>query len=344
MENNQPFWTLLVVDDSPDNLNFLTRILQDTYRIKIAPNGLKALAIANSDPAPDLILLDIVMPGMNGYEVCQKLKTNPKTEDIPVIFITARDETVDEALGFKLGAVDYITKPFSPYILKARIKTYLTLHHQNKILEQKVKERTLEVYETRLEIIQKLGIAAEYRDHETGVHIMRMSHVSKLIAQEYGFSEKKSDLIFQTAPMHDIGKIGIPDRILLKRGKLTDDEFKIMERHTLIGAKILGDHGSEILKEAKTIALSHHEKWDGSGYPQHLSGEQIPIEGRIVTIADVFDALISVRPYKKAWSIDEAFEYILSNKGRMFDPELVNVFAHNREQIISIISKIKNEI
>ena len=340
-EKNKFLWTLLVVDDSPDNLNFLTQILQDSYQIKIATNGFKALEIANTTPPPDLILLDIIMPGIDGYEVCHKLKSNPKTAEIPVIFITARDEIVDEALGFKLGAVDYITKPFSPYILKARIKTHITLHHQNKVLEQKVKERTQEVYETRLEIIQKLGIAAEYRDHETGAHILRMSHFCKIIADEYGFSKEKSDLLFQTAPMHDIGKIGIPDHILLKKGRLTFQEFKTMQQHTIIGAKILGDHDSDILKEARTIALSHHEKWDGSGYPYQLIGEQIPIEARIVGIADVFDALISVRPYKKSWTFDEAFEFIVTNKGRLFDPELVTIFYHNRSKTKDVLLKFK---
>ncbi|RLD12091.1 two-component system response regulator [candidate division KSB1 bacterium] len=340
-EKSKFLWTLLVVDDSPENLNFLTQILQDNYQIKIATNGLKALEIANTSPPPDLILLDIIMPGIDGYEVCHKLKSNPKTADIPVIFITARDEMVDEALGFKLGAVDYITKPFSPYILKARIKTHITLHHQNKVLEQKVKERTQEVYETRLKIIQKLGIAAEYRDHETGAHIMRMSHFCKIIADEYGFSREKSDLLFQTAPMHDIGKIGIPDHILLKKGRLTFDEFKIMQQHTVIGAKILGDHDSDLLQEAKTIALSHHEKWDGSGYPNQLIGEQIPIEARIVGIADVFDALISRRPYKRPWTVDESLEFIEANKGKLFDPELATIFRLNRNKTQAVLDKFE---
>ncbi len=340
-EQNKSLWTLLVVDDSPDNLNFLTQILHENYQIKIATNGKKALEIVESDPQPDLILLDIVMPGIDGYEVCHRLKSNPKTAEIPIIFITARDEVVDEALGFKLGAVDYITKPFSPYILKARIKTHLTLHHQNKVLEQKVKERTQEVYETRLKIIQKLGIAAEYRDHETGIHIIRMSHFSKIIAEEYGFSEEKSNLLFQTAPMHDIGKIGIPDHILLKKGSLTVAEQKIMQKHTIIGSKILSDHDSDILRQASIIALHHHEKWDGSGYPNQLIGGQIPIEARIVGIADVFDALISDRPYKRAWRIEEAFEYIVSNKGRLFDPELVSAFYQNRKKIQSMLRKFE---
>ncbi len=340
-EKSKFLWTLLVVDDSPENLNFLTQILQDNYQIKIATNGLKALEIANTSPPPDLILLDIIMPGIDGYEVCHKLKSNPKTADIPVIFITARDEMVDEALGFKLGAVDYITKPFSPYILKARIKTHITLHHQNKVLEQKVKERTQEVYETRLKIIQKLGIAAEYRDHETGAHIMRMSQFCKIIADEYGFSREKSDLLFQTAPMHDIGKIGIPDHILLKKGRLTFDEFKIMQQHTVIGAKILGDHDSDLLQEAKTIALSHHEKWNGSGYPNQLIGEQIPIEARIVGIADVFDALISRRPYKRPWTVDESLEFIEANKGKLFDPELATIFRLNRNKTQAVLDKFE---
>ncbi len=339
---DEPYpWTLLVVDDSPENLNFLTQILKENYRVKVATNGPKALSIAESVPQPDLILLDIVMPEMDGFTVCQKLKANPTTKDIPVIFITAKDETVNEALGFKLGAVDYVTKPFSPYILKARIKTHLTLHHQNKILEQKVKERTQEVYETRLKIIQKLGIAAEYRDHQTGSHILRMSHFCRILGREYGFDHKKIELLFQTAPMHDVGKIGIPDHILLKKGRLTFREFKIMQQHTVIGAKILEARDNEILQEAQKIALSHHEKWDGSGYPNHLKGEHIPIEGRIVAIADVFDALISVRPYKKAWPPEEALEHIYQKRGIFFDPELATIFYKNKKAVFDILREFK---
>jgi len=342
MTANPNLWTLLVVDDSPENLSFLTQILMENYRVKVATNGPKALSIAESEPQPDLILLDIVMPEMDGFTVCRRLKANPKTKEIPIIFITAKDETVDEALGFRLGAVDYVTKPFSPYILKARIKTHITLHHQNKILEQKVKERTQEVYETRLKIIQKLGIAAEYRDHETGMHILRMSHICRILGQKYGFDNRKVELLFQTAPMHDVGKIGIPDHILLKKGKLTFGEFKIMQQHTIIGAKILEAENNEILQEAQKIAISHHERWDGSGYPYHLKSTQIPIEGRIVAIADVFDALISKRPYKEAWPPEAALEHIYQNRGRFFDPDLAEIFYQNKNTIFNILDEFRH--
>ncbi|WMN61419.1 two-component system response regulator [Pseudoalteromonas xiamenensis] len=314
---------ILVVDDEPANLRVLKQILQDDYRLSFAKSGEEALRLVNNSK-PDLILLDIMMPDMTGLEVCKALKSTLPTQTIPVIFVTALNEESDEAQGLELGAVDYITKPVSAAIVRARVKTHLSL----------VQADTLK--ETRLQIIQRLGRAAEYKDNETGMHVMRMSYYSQALARAYGLCETHAELLLHAAPMHDIGKIGIPDNILLKPGKLTDEEFEIMKSHPQIGADILGEDDSDILKMAKTVALTHHEKWDGSGYPNGLAGDAIPIEGRIVALADVFDALTSERPYKKAWTIDEALTFIRDQSGRHFDPKLVVLFDKVLAEILEI--------
>jgi putative two-component system response regulator len=324
--SNNPKQSILVVDDTPDNIDVLSGVLRSDFKVKAALNGERALKIASADPKPDMILLDIMMPVMDGYEVCRRLKENPATSKIPVIFVTAKDQGEDEKMGLELGAVDYITKPINPSIVKARVHTQLALYDQNRDLERKVKERTNELEETRLQIIRRLGRAAEYKDNETGLHVIRMSHYSKLIAQAYGGNETWVDLVFNAAPMHDIGKIGIPDSILLKQGKLDADEWNVMKQHAEIGADIIGEHPSPLLKLARVIAATHHEKWDGSGYPKGLDGEAISLEGRIVAIADVFDALTSERPYKKAWDVKDAVQLIDDNSGSHFDPSLIPVF------------------
>ncbi|GAB6162991.1 two-component system response regulator [Desulfothermus naphthae] len=330
--------TTLIVDDSPVNIDILKGILGDEYNIKAATNGEVALKIARK-LRPDLILLDIMMPGMDGYEVCSRLKANIETQNIPVIFITAKDEPMDETHGFEVGAVDYITKPISPPVVLARVKTHLALHNQKWELERLVKERTKELLETQLEIIRRLGRAAEYRDDETGMHVIRMSKYAYEIALEIGLDEQDAELILNVAPMHDVGKIGIPDAILLKPGKLTPEEWEIMKKHTVYGARIIGEHPSKILKAARTVALTHHEKWDGTGYPYGLSGEDIPLIGRICAVADVFDALTSKRPYKEAWDIERAVNLILAEKGKHFDPILVDAF----EKVLPSIIKIKEQ-
>jgi len=276
------------------------------------------------------------MPGMSGYEVCEKLKDNLKTRNIPVIFVSAMDEVENETKGFELGAVDYITKPVSPAIVQARVKTHLNLFDQNRALENKVRERTAEIDDTRLRIIHCLGAASEYRDEETGNHIFRMSNYSRVIALAYGLGMEEANILLQAAPMHDVGKIGIPDRILLKPGKLDAEEWEVMKTHTTVGAQIIGEHPSELLKIARQVALSHHEKWDGTGYPYGLTGENIPLSSRIVMIADVFDALTSERPYKKAWSEADAIAEIEQGSGRHFDPKLVIAFMEALPQILNI--------
>lgn len=332
---------VLVVDDVPSNIDVLSEILRPTYQVKVVTNGVMALKIAMAPQPPDLILLDIMMPEMDGYEVCRQLKANPSTRHIPVIFVSAMDEVKDEAKGFELGAVDYITKPVSPSIVKARVKTHLALFDQNRVLEKKVKERTAEIHDTRLQIIHCLGAASEYRDEETGNHISRMSQYSQIIALSAGMSQEEAELLLQAAPMHDVGKIGIPDRILLKPGKLDAQEWEVMKTHTTIGAKIIGNHPSDLLTLARQVALTHHEKWDGTGYPYGLKGEDIPVHGRIVMLADVFDALTSDRPYKKAWSETAAIQEINRMSGQHFDPQLVSAFMRALPEILAVKKSVE---
>jgi putative two-component system response regulator len=328
--------TVLVVDDTPMNIEILGRLLQQDYRVKVANDGRSALIAARNTPKPDIILLDVMMPGMDGYEVCQTLKADPATAPIPVIFVTAMGETEDEKRGLELGAVDYIVKPFSPAIVQARLKTQLALYDQNRTLEEKVRLRTDEVCRIRLEIIHRLGRAAEYRDNETGLHVIRMSHYSRRIAEKLDVAAEWTELLFNAAPMHDVGKIGIPDHILLKPGALDSAEWLIMKRHPEIGADIIGEESSELMRLSRQIALGHHEKYDGSGYPNGQKGEDIPLSARIVAIADVFDALTTPRPYKKAWPVAEAVAHINASAGSHFDPALVAVFNSVLEPILSI--------
>ena len=331
-----PLATILVVDDTPGNIDILQGILSPAYRVKVAASGARALEIAAQTEAPDLILLDIMMPGMDGYEVIRRLKADPLTRAIPVLFITAKESPEDEQKGFDLGCVDYITKPISAPRVRARVRTHLALRDQNRVLEGLVHERTRELQETRLEIIQRLGRAAEFKDNETGMHVIRMSHASRIIALELGLPEAEAETLLHAAPMHDIGKIGIPDRVLQKPGKLDAEEWAIMRRHPEIGHGIIGGHRSALLKMAAEVALTHHEKWDGSGYPRGLRGEAIPQTGRIVAVADVFDALTSVRPYKPAWPVEAAVGELIKCSGAHFEPRVVDAFLARLPDILAV--------
>lgn len=340
---------ILIVDDTKVNIDILVAALKNDYRISVASDGASALEQASANP-PDLVLLDIMMPDLDGYEVCSKLKSDPKTVSVPVIFITALDQVQDKSKGFSLGAVDYITKPFHIVELKARVRTHLALKHamehlanQNHTLDIRVRERTRELQETQLEIIYRLSRAAEFRDNETGMHIKRISHMSRALASALDSDEETMDLIFHASPMHDIGKIGIPDRVLLKPGRLDPDEWEIMKTHTTIGADILSGHHSLLLKIGQLIALTHHEKWDGSGYPQGLSEYAIPLAGRIVSVCDVFDALTSVRPYKDAWPLDQAIDWIKTGGGHAFDPKIVDAFLSILPGILQIKEQYGDE-
>ncbi|SEL33154.1 putative two-component system response regulator [Roseateles sp. YR242] len=319
---------LLLVDDEPANLQVLRHALQDDYRLLFARDGHKALDLARQE-RPHLILLDVMMPELSGMDVCRTLKVQSTTADIPVIFVTALADSGHETEGFEAGAVDYITKPLSPPVVRARVRTHLSL------------VRAQELRDTRLQIVQRLGRAAEFKDNETGWHVVRMSHFSQLLAQAAGYSDADAEELLHAAPMHDVGKLGIPDAILQKPGKLDEQEWAVMRRHPQIGAEILGDHTTGLLGLARRIALSHHEKWDGSGYPEGLAGEAIPEEARIVAIADVFDALTSVRPYKRAWTPEAAVDHLREQSGKHFDPRLVELFISVLPKVLEVRARFQ---
>ena len=337
--------TVLIVDDTPENIDVLHGILSKDYSLKIATNGSLALKIAAASP-PDLILLDVMMPGMDGYEVCTRLKENEETRRVPVIFVTSRDDVEAETRGLALGAVDYITKPINAPTVLARVKTHLALYDQQRHLEGMVRERTadleksnLSLEETRLAIITRLGRAAEYRDNETGLHVIRVGHLSKMLSLASGFSDARAEILFHASMMHDVGKIGIPDSVLLKPGKLTPEEFDVIKTHPRIGAEIIGDHDAGLLVMSREVAMTHHEKWDGTGYPLGLKGKDIPVVGRIVAIVDVFDALISRRPYKPPWPTGKTLDYVRNSAGIHLDPELVQLFLERVDEVQHIMNR-----
>ncbi|MCF6334197.1 MAG: response regulator [Spirochaetales bacterium] len=348
---------VLAVDDTETNIDILVDTLGDIYDLRVALSGQSALEQIEDDP-PDIILLDIMMPEMNGYQVLNEL--NRRDIKIPVIFITAMDELEFKTKGFEIGAVDYITKPFHPLEVIARVKTHLSLKiamdelgNQNEILEQKVSERTKQLQTTQDVTIRSLSALAETRDNETGNHIIRTQNYVELLALELRKTEKYAmymneqtiDLLKKSAPLHDIGKVGIPDRILLKPGKLTDKEFEIMKMHAKYGYDALEKASNQLgtntfLDHAMEIAWSHHEKWDGSGYPRALKEAGIPIEGRLMAVADVYDALISKRVYKPPFLHTKAVSIILEGKGTHFDPDIVDAFINISEGFREIALKL----
>lgn len=336
---------ILLVDDTKTNIDVLVEALGGEYRLGVALSGQKALEYVEKNQ-PDLILLDVLMPEMDGFEVCRRLQSDSRTREIPIIFITAADSPADKNQGFDRGAVDYIVKPFDISEVKARVKTHLALRmtrqalqEQNNLLEQKVLSRTRELQETQSEILERLSRATEYRDVETGNHIKRIQQYCQLLGEEAGLSAQQAHLLSHASTMHDVGKIGIPDTILLKKGGLTPEEEAVMKGHPEIGAQMLAGSNCALLQAAETIARTHHEKWDGTGYPQGLKGEEIPLYGRIVGICDVFDALISKRPYKEPWSVSEALAEIRAGAGSHFDPQLVRIFLSLEPQLRQIITE-----
>jgi putative two-component system response regulator len=350
--------TVLVVDDQPENLAIVGELLQATCRIKIANSGQRALRAAQTEPRPDLILLDVMMPEMDGYEVLERLRENPLTRDIPVIFVTARGDAADEERGLQLGAVDYITKPIKPMIVLARVHTQLEnkrakdwLKDQNAYLESEVLLRMHDNEQIQNATLYALATLAETRDHDTGGHIFRTQAYVRLLVEAMRnhpgyqgyFSEHQLAMIVRAAPLHDIGKVGIPDHVLRNPGHLTPQEFDIIKTHSQIGGdafalamqrvrdadqSIYKSQGTPLafLEIAKLIAQSHHERWDGKGYPDQLQGEAIPMAARIMALADVFDALTSRRVYKEAVSVEAAQAIICAERGKHFDPALVDIF------------------
>lgn len=352
--------TVLVVDDTPDNLTLMSGLLKDDYKVKVAINGEKALKIATADSPPDLVLLDIMMPGMDGYEVCRALKADPKTQHIPVIFLTAKAEVEDEKKGLDLGAVDYITKPISPPIVLARVKAHLALkasadflRDKAAYLEDEVTKRTRELAAIQDVTILAMASLAETRDNDTGNHIRRTQFYVKALAERlkdhprfrHFLTERNITTLFKSAPLHDIGKVGIPDRILLKPGRFEPEEFEIMKTHAKLGfdaishaEKSLGTE-VEFLSMAKEIARSHQEKWDGSGYPEGLAGDAIPISARLMALADVYDALISRRVYKEGMSHEKALDIIKAARGSHFDPDMVDAFVEIQHEFSAIAAR-----
>ena len=355
--------TVLIVDDTADNLQLMNELLKGQYKTRIANNGERALRAAVQEPKPDIILLDIMMPGMDGYEVCRRLKADDATGDIPVIFLTAKTQVEDEQMGFDVGCVDYITKPISPPIVMARVKTHLALKaaadflkDQNQYLENEVKRRTHEVQVVQDVTIVAMASLAETRDNETGNHIRRTQSYVKALAEKLRdnprfaryLADNTPEMLYKSAPLHDIGKVGVPDAILLKPGKLTAQEFEIMKTHTTLGRdailaaeKLIGVEDT-FLRLAREIAYCHQEKWDGSGYPQGLSGEAIPVCARLMAIADVYDALISARVYKPAMPHEKAVEIIRAGRDKHFDPVMVDAFLELQEEFRTIAAQFSD--
>lgn len=315
---------ILVVDDEPYNLAVLSRILEPEYKLVFARNGADALSAA-SKHNPRLILLDIQMPDMDGYEVCKALKANSSTNNIPVIFVTTLTDSGNEEMGFEVGCVDYLSKPVIPSLAHARVRTHLSL----------VQVSQLE--KSHRDAIFMLGEAGHFNDDDTGDHIWRMAAYSSLLAKEFGWKEQDVESLGFAAPMHDTGKIGIPDAILRKPGKLDDNEWQTMRRHCEYGQQILSKSNAPIFVLAGEVAMYHHEKWNGSGYPESLSGATIPESARIVAIADVFDALTTARPYKQPWTPERAFQEIQNGAGHHFDPGLVTCFLDIKPKILEIM-------
>ena len=335
MTMSKKIWKILIVDDEPNNLYLMSQILKDTYKIAFASNGAKALQTVHKI-APDLILLDIMMPEMDGYAVCTQLKKDPLTAKIPVIFITAMAENNEETRGFDVGCVDYITKPISPTTVLARVATHLQLYNQKKVCELLVQQRTEELESSHQEAIHMLGEASHYNDTDTGKHIWRMAAYSEAIGLGLGLHPDTTKLLRLAATMHDTGKIALPDSILKKPQELNTAELAIMKTHPIIGHDILSKSSSPLFQLASTIAMYHHERWDGTGYPEGLKEKEIPLSARIVAVADVFDALTMNRPYKTAWEFEDAFAHILNLSGSHFDPEIVTCFSKIKDTILSI--------
>ncbi len=343
--------TVLIVDDTKANIDILVDALGDSYDVSVAMNGSSALD-AVSESHPDLILLDIVMADMDGYQVCARLKSDPVTAGIPIVFLTALTEIESKAKGFELGAVDYITKPFEVLEVKSRVKTHLSLklaqeemEKQNEILEVRVRERTRELVLMQEVTIESMATIAEYRDPETGGHIRRTKNYVRALALQLKknlryrdfLTDEVIDLLYKSAPLHDIGKVGVPDHILLKAGKLTDEEFEQIKQHAVYGHEAIASAerklgNNSFLRIAREIAYSHHEKWDGTGYPLRIKGEEIPIPGRLMALADVYDALISKRVYKPPFSHEKAVGIILEGRAKHFDPHVVDAFLEIQDE------------
>ena len=345
---------ILIVDDTPSNIHVLMETLKDDYAIIVATSGAKALTLASGPTAPDLILLDVMMEGMDGHEVCRRLKADVRTASIPVIFVTTLSQTEDEAAGLDLGAVDYITKPVNPAIVKARVRNHLELKAHRDNLEQLVAEQVQSISSSRLSTIFALSKLAESRDDDTGQHLERTQIYCEMVARRLMLTksfpgvvdERFIETIYWASPLHDVGKVAVPDQVLCKPGKLTDDEFEVMKLHTLRGSETLrlvteSYPDNDFIKMGLAIARSHHEKWNGTGYPDRLAGEDIPLAARIMAVADVYDALTSRRCYKEAMSHQQATEIIVGDSGTHFDPTVVKAFCEIASEVDTVRARLQ---
>ncbi|MFC1650182.1 response regulator [Candidatus Latescibacterota bacterium] len=349
--------TVLVVDDEEKNLRLFTAYLEpEGYNVVVAHDGEEGIEKVKEHD-PDVILLDVMMPRKNGYETARYLKENEETKIIPIVMVTALNEVKDRVKAIEAGTDDFLSKPVDHFELKARVKSLIKIKAYNvhmrdyqKVLESEVVKRTEQLSKAyskikaaSLETIFGLTHASEYKDVDTGAHIMRMSHYTAAITRKMGYSEKVVESVLYSAPMHDVGKIGIPDKVLLKPGKLDPAEWNVMMQHTTIGAKILEDSITGFAKLGSMIALNHHEKWDGTGYPNGLAGKEIPLLARITAVGDVFDALMSKRPYKEPFSLEKSLSIIKEDSGKHFDPEVIDAFLSIIDEILEIKEKYKDD-
>ena len=348
---------ILVVDDEDRNLRLMEALLVPMgHEVLLAPDGKTGLEMVQTH-APDLVLLDIMMPGMDGFETARRMKTDENGKTIPIVMVTALSEVEDRVRALEAGADDFLSKPVDKTELRARVNSLLKVkayndhmrHHQEELeaevarKTQRLRQAYRRVQDASLDTIYRLSRASEYKDEDTGQHLKRMSHYASAVARQMGLSDHVAQSILYAAPMHDVGKIGIPDSILLKPGPFTPDEWEIMKQHTVIGGKILEGSKTGFIRLAEVIALTHHEKWDGSGYPLGLKGKQIPRIGQIVAIGDVFDALTSKRPYKEAFSVEKSLKIIEESRGTHFDPRVVDAFMAILDEILAIKSRYQDE-
>jgi len=335
---------ILVADDSEDIRNLFGVMLKKDYDVKFAANSDETLAAADTDPLPDLILLDIDMPSINGFEVCKRLKSNPALTDIPIIFVTGRTDPRDQAQGLRAGAVDYIVKPISAPITMLRVRTQLALVNQRHALEEQILARTEELHATRLQLIRRLARAMEYREGGLTNRVMRVGHYVQLLARALGLKEKVVELLSQAAPLYDIGKLAVPDYVLRNSDKLNPSEWEEMRKHPATGASIIGEHKDPLLEQARIMALTHHERWDGTGYPAKLKGDAIPLAGRIMALADAFEAMTATQRYRSPVSSMEAGRILVAESGKQFDPRIVAAFAKAAPNFEKVRAHFKDEL
>ena len=335
---------ILVADDSEDIRNLFGIMLKSKYDVRFAVNSDETLAGADTDPLPDLILLDVEMPELNGYEVCTRLKANPALAHIPVIFVTARSDPKDQARGLLAGAVDYITKPISAPITMLRVRTQLALVDQRRALEEQIQQRTEELYDTRIELIRRLARAMEFREGGLTNRVLRVGGYVELLTQALGLKDKVVEILAQAAPLYDIGKMGVPEYVLKKSDALNDKEWEEMRRHPEIGAGIIGEHKDPLLEQARVMALTHHERWDGTGYPKKLKGNAIPVPGRIMAVADAFEAMTSTQRHRSPITAMEAAKKIAAESGKQFDPSVVAAFMKVVKDFDAVRTKYKDEL